>query len=69
MLKTKYKIRLLHTLKPKTQQHSVSVKVKNQTDTKFNFLNDIISRLDQKATKKNKQFNNSKSKSKSKNKN
>ena len=47
MLKTKYKIRLLHTLKPKTQQHSVSVKVKNQTDTKFNFLNDIIGRAKQ----------------------
>ena len=40
----------------KTQQHSISVNVKNQTYTKFNSLNDIISRLDQKATKKNKQF-------------
>ena len=38
----KYKSRLLHTLKPKTQQHSVGVKVKNQTDTKFKFLNNII---------------------------
>ena len=42
MLKTKYKSRLLHALKPKTQQHSVDVKVKNQTDTKFKFLNNII---------------------------
>ena len=53
MLKTKYKSRLLHALKPKTQQHSVDVKVKNQTDTKFKFLNDIISqRPQQKATKR-----------------
>ena len=54
MLKTKYKSRLLHMLK--TQQHSISVKAKNQTETKFNCLNDIISRLDQNPTKKNKQF-------------
>ena len=65
MLKTKYKSRLLHALKPKTQQHSVDVKVKNQTDTKFKFLNNIISqRPQQKATKRTSQNQEQQQKSK-----